>query len=210
MLAYASSTIDGAAQGSVAQAQRRWQSSPHGPMLARILPPRKTPAAVPEPNAPGAQLTVRYCVQCHHLPNPAMHSADKWPAIVNRMVWRMRGNGNMGDLMREMMAGIAAPTAAEHGVLTAYLRKHGQRPLVRTEYPDLATRGAVFRDACSQCHALPDPKAHRRSEWPPIVERMEGNMSWMNRVVGSKPDAREPQWRTDDIISYLQRHARQD
>jgi len=42
---------------------------------------------------------VRYCVQCHNLPNPAMHHAGKWPGIVERMVLRMHGRGNLGTLM---------------------------------------------------------------------------------------------------------------
>jgi hypothetical protein len=33
-------------------------------------------------------------------------------------------------------------------------------------------------------------------------------MLWMNRVVGSKPDPDEPQLRVDEIIGYLQKHAR--
>ena len=42
-------------------------------------------------------------VQCHNLPNPAMHEAAKWPGIVERMVLRMQGKGNMGTLMADMM-----------------------------------------------------------------------------------------------------------
>jgi hypothetical protein len=37
---------------------------------------------------------------------------------------------------------------------------------------------------------------------------MEKNMLWMNRVVGSKADPREPQLRVDEILDYLGRHAR--
>ena len=44
----------------------------HGAMLERILPPSLTPQQLPEPSSAGAQLTVAYCVQCHHLVNPAM------------------------------------------------------------------------------------------------------------------------------------------
>jgi len=42
-----------------------------------------------------------------------------------------------------------------------------------------------------------------------VVARMERNMAWMNRVAGSQRDPREPQYRTRDIVDYLQRHARQ-
>src|SRR5687768_3303118 len=104
-------------------ARQRWASSPHGPMLERILPPTFSPAQLPEPASEGARLTLRYCVQCHNLSNPAMHQAEKWPAIVERMVLRMQGRGNMGALMHEMMAGIAAPAADETRALVAYLQK---------------------------------------------------------------------------------------
>ena len=61
----------------IADAKKRWESSPHGPMLERILPPTFEARRMPEPGSPGAQLTLQYCVQCHNLPNPAMHHAEK-------------------------------------------------------------------------------------------------------------------------------------
>lgn len=209
-LAHADGTIVAENQAFVAEVQRRWESSPHGPMLSRILPPRMTPAELPKRQSLGARLTVRYCVQCHQLPNPAMHSADRWPSVVDRMMWRMRGHGNLGKLMEEMMADVAAPTEEERAVLTTYLRKHARKSLDPAAYPDLATRGWAFREACSQCHGLPDPRSHRRSEWPLIVSRMEENMAWMNRVVGSKVVRGEPQLQVQDIVAYLQRHAAPD
>src|SRR4051812_17583596 len=76
------------------QARKRWAESPHGPMLERILPPTFEPDQLPEPESGGARLALRYCVQCHNLPNPAMHEAGKWPVIFERMVLRMKGKGN--------------------------------------------------------------------------------------------------------------------
>src|SRR5207245_10185031 len=83
----------------VDQAKKRWAESPHGPMLERILPPAFALRQLPEPKSRGARLLVQYCVQCHNLPSPAMHHAAKWPAILERMVVRMRGKGNLGELM---------------------------------------------------------------------------------------------------------------
>lgn len=194
-------------QARLEQAIKRWETSPHGPMLARILPPAMDAARLPDPRSPGARLLGRYCVQCHHLPNPAMHPAEKWPKVVHRMVARMEGKGNLGALMKDMMGAVAAPGEEEiHGLLD-YLGRHAQQPLDPVRYPDLATRGASFREACSQCHGLPDPSSRRARDWPQIVARMERNMAWMNRVVGSKPDPREPQLRVEEIIAYLKRHA---
>lgn len=192
-----------------AMAAKPWSESPHGPMLERIIPPGFEPAMLPEPRSRGAQLTQRYCVQCHNLANPAMHDAARWPAIVERMVPRMEGKGNMGRLMAEMMAGVEAPSAEETQSIIAYLRKHAQRPLDPGKIPEVNEPAAEsFRVACSQCHVLPDPRRHSAREWPAVVARMRRNMEWMNRVVGSKPVPGEPQLRIEDINAFLIRHAR--
>jgi hypothetical protein len=191
------------------KAEKPWKDSPHGPMLERIIPPGFEPAMLPEPKSRGAQLTQRYCVQCHNLANPAMHDAARWPAVVRRMVPRMEGKGNMGKLMTEMMAGVDAPSVEEEQAITAYHRKHALRPLDAKKIPEVnSARADSFRLACGQCHALPDPQMHTAKEWPAVVERMQKNMEWMNRVVGSKPLPGEPQLKIEDINAFLKRHAR--
>ena len=190
-------------------ARKRWAESPHGPMLERILPPSFEARLLPEPASRGAQLTLRYCVQCHNLPNPAMHHAAKWPAIVERMVLRMEGRGNLGELMADMMAGVKAPAAGETKALVAYLQKHAQTPLDPGRYPEvLQASGEAFRLACNQCHVLPDPRRHTAREWRAVVARMQQNMEWMNRVVGTQPVPGEPQLRVEEINAFLARHAR--
>ncbi|MBM3367533.1 MAG: hypothetical protein FJY43_04515 [Betaproteobacteria bacterium] len=190
-------------------ARKRWSESPHGPMLERILPPGFEPANLPEPKSRGAQLTARYCIQCHNLANPAMHHAQKWPAIVERMVLRMQGKGNMGRVMAEMMAGVEAPSPADTKVLVDYLQRRAQKPLDPGKVPQAyRPEGDAFRLACNQCHVLPDPARYTAREWPAVVARMERNMEWMNRVVGSKPILGEPQLRIEDINTFLARQAR--
>ena len=197
------------AEQLVAQAKKRWAESPHGPMLERILPPTFELQQLPAPKSRGARLLVRYCVQCHNLPNPAMHHAAKWPTIFERMVLRMRGKGNMGELMHEMMAGVRAPTEQEAGVLLAYLRKYGQRPLDPKKYPEVnLPEGRSFKLACEQCHVLPDPMRHTAAEWPAVVARMEKNMEWMNRVVGNQHPPDEPQLKIEEINAFLVKRAR--
>lgn len=191
------------------EAEKPWKDSPHGPMLERIIPPGFEPAMLPEPASEGARLTRRYCVQCHNLANPAMHEAARWPAVVARMLPRMEGKGNMGKLMAEMMAGVEAPGAEETKTIVAYHRKHALRPLDAKQVPEVnAPRAESFRVACGQCHALPDPRMHTAREWPAVVERMQRNMEWMNRVVGSRPIPGEPQLKIEDINAFLARHAR--
>ena len=192
----------------VAKAQQLWSQSPHGRMLERILPPAVTPANLPEPDSEGAQLTVRYCVQCHHLPNPQMHTAEKWATIVNRMVWRMQGRGNMGSVMKDLMTGVRAPSREEIAAINRYLRKHSQKE-IDPQHPGLRTEaGKMFSIACSQCHAAPDPQQHTSREWPAVVDRMKQHMSWANIVVGAPELRTVPELRTQDIVQFLQRYAR--
>lgn len=198
-----------AAADEIAEAKRRWSESPHGPMLERILPPTFEAKRLPEPGSEGARLTMQYCVQCHNLPNPAMHHAAKWPTIVERMVLRMEGKGNYGTLMFEMMAGVRAPSPGETGILLAYLRRNAQRALDARKYPEAFTAaGEPFRLACNQCHVLPDPERYSAKEWPAVVARMQENMLWMNRVVGTSPRPGEPQLRIDQINAFLAKYAR--
>lgn len=103
-----------------------------------------------------------------------------------------------------------SPGEEETHALLDYLQGNAQVPIRTRRYADLATAGWSFREACSQCHVLPDPASRRRQEWRKIVERMSRNMQWMNRVVGSRPDAREPQLAVDEIVGYLERNAKQD
>jgi cytochrome c5 len=207
-LVLATAALAQSAEELVAQAKKRWADSPHGPMLERILPPTFEAAQLPEKESRGARLVVRYCVQCHNLPNPAMHHAAKWPSIFERMVVRMRGKGNMGELMQEMMAGVEAPTEDEARLLLAYLRRNGQKPLDPKKYPEVnLPEGRSFKLACEQCHVLPDPLRHTAAEWPSVVARMEKNMEWMNRVVGNQHPPDEPQLRIEEINAFLVKRA---
>ena len=199
----------GTPENEIAKAEYRWRQSPHGAMLERILPPTVDPKQLPAPQSEGARLAATYCVQCHYLPNPAMHNAAKWKPVVERMVWRMEGRGNLGELMREMMADVKAPSANEQATLVRYLEAHAQQEIDPGQYPDLESpRGQMFAIACSQCHVLPDPKRHTAREWPRVVERMQHNMRWANRVVGDPALRTIPELNTAEIIRFLQRHSR--
>jgi uncharacterized membrane protein YfcA len=199
-----------AAGAETEQARRLWAQSPHGAMLERILPPAVEPRDLPEPTSAGARLTARYCVQCHNLPSPPMHTRERWKPIVERMVWRMRGNGNMGDVMKDMMAHVKAPSDAEMQTLTRYLERHAQQE-IEPSHPALQTQaGRMFSIACSQCHALPDPQRHTAREWPRVVERMKRHMAWANTVTGAAELRTMPELKTDEIVGLLQRYAKHD
>jgi len=200
----------GAESPTVAQAKYLWSQSPHGRMLERILPPSIEPAQLPEPKSAGARLAARYCVQCHYLPNPQMHTAARWQPVIERMVWRMQGRGNLGAVMTEMMADVHAPSNAEAATLAAYLEKHAQKE-IDPAHPALNTAaGQMFSIACSQCHALPDPQRHTAREWPGVVKRMQGHMAWANTVVGVSELRTNPVLETAEIVRLLQRYARKE
>jgi cytochrome c2 len=193
---------------AAAAAPDRWTGTAHGPMLERILPKTITPAQLPEPQSQGARLVARYCVQCHHLPNPPMHTAARWKTIVERMVWRMRGDGNLGAVMKDLMDGVQAPTDEEAAALTEYLQRYGQKEL-DPGHPALFTEaGKMYALACTQCHELPDPQRHTASEWPAVVQRMHGHMLWANTVMGDANLRTTPELNTADIVRLLQRYAR--
>jgi len=137
-----------------------------------------------------------------------MHSAAQWQSVLERMVWRMRGQGNMGPLMKEMMAGVEAPSEAEVAALGTYLRKHAQRE-IDPKHPALQSgAGQMYSLACSQCHALPDPQQHSAGEWPGVVKRMQGHMAWATTIVGVRELRTNPELNTAEIVRLLQRHAR--
>ena len=201
---------NGGSNGSVARAKYLWSQSPHGAMLERILPPSIEPRQLPEPASEGARLAARYCVQCHYLPSPQMHTPDKWTTTVVRMVWRMQGKGNLGTVMKEMMDNVEAPTDPEVVTLTRYYQKHGQNEM-DPAHPALRTEaGKIYSIACTQCHALPDPRRHTAREWPGVVERMKRHMTWANTVVGPDSLKTTPTLQTSEIVSFLQRNARSD
>ena len=194
--------------GRVSRAQYLWSQSPQGRMLERILPRSIEPRELPEPRSEGARLTARYCVQCHYLPSPQMHSPDNWTAIVVRMVWRMQGRGNMGVLMKEMMENVEAPSEEETAALVAYLKKYGQSEMDPGHPALRSDAGKMFSIACTQCHALPDPRRHTRGEWPAVVERMRRHMMWGNTVVGVDALRTTPVLDTAEIVRFPQRYAR--
>lgn len=186
-----------------------WESSIHGKMLRRLLPPGPAPETLPDPDSAGAALLKKYCVQCHYLPSPAMHSAKVWPTVVARMDRRMQGEGHIGAEMQRLMGGLETMSAREQNILNAYLQAHGQKPIDRTRFPDLnSTEGRAFSDACDQCHTLPDPKRHTADEWPKIIERMQKNLRWVG-VVSASGNARNlRRLKVEEITTFLRRNSR--
>ncbi len=170
-------------------------------MMGNVLPPEIDPALLPESQSQGALLLARYCSQCHNLPGPGMHTAEEWPAVVERMnqrMWMMSGRGMMGM----MMGGIESPDKSELQVLLHYLQEYALKPMDKIQSEDLNTSaGRAFQSACSGGHALPDPQQHTSEEWPAVVVRMKQNMVTMGKTVPDEATIGE-------IVGFLQSHAR--
>ncbi len=173
-------------------------------MMGGLLPPGINPEDLPDPQSEGARLLTRSCTQCHNLPSPAMHTAEEWPAVVQRMVARMSMMARMGGMgMMRMMPQIETPSGKQQATILSYLQSHALRSIVPDVLPSPRSPEAVtFQNVCSQCHGLPDPALHTAEEWPTVVERMRGNMRTMGKRVITEEEK-------EDIVSYLTRNARE-
>ena len=100
----------------------------------------------------------------------------------------MGGPGMMGGYGGGMMGGYQPGPRGAYGDN----RQQG--------FPDLNSRaGQRFAQACSQCHALPDPRQHTAGQWPGVVARMEQYMRQRNLSLPGQ-DA------INDIDAFLEQH----
>ncbi len=162
-------------------------------MCGMNMPHGISPTMLPEPESIGAKAVTEYCTPCHALPAPGMHTAEEWPAIVGRMNMRMQ--------MMDGMMGIDALDQKDLMAVIDYLQSNSQLPIDKTAYPDLnSASGKIFSSACSQCHALPEPKQHTADVWPTVVGRMLGHIAVRNKSMPNNQN-------TNQIIEYLQKHS---
>ena len=170
-------------------------------MIPDRLPPGIAPEKLPEPNSLGAKLLQKYCIQCHDIFSPRMHSAEKWSSILQRVSWHMqmmsRGK-KMGRIKQ-----IEAPSPQEGTELLTYLKRYSLHAADQSKLEHLDTpSGIAFLQTCAQCHALPDPKQHTAQEWPGVTTRMNQNMQLMHKpLIQPKEEAL--------IVQFLQHAATQ-
>lgn len=179
---------------SVAHANHDWGGIDVCRAYRDTAPPGIDPATLPEPQSRGARLLTHYCTQCHALTGPGRHTAEEWPAVLERMHMLM----DVSRRFRGMMGSIALPDAEEMRVLGEYLSAHALQPLRGVPHG-----GGVqaFSAACAACHALPDPHQYRAAEWPAVVRQMQDKARIMGRakIFETVADA--------ELIAFLQRHA---
>jgi cytochrome c5 len=172
-------------------------------MMTGNLPPGIKPEDLPEPDSQGARLLVYYCVQCHNLSSPMIHTAEEWPAVAGRMFSRMSMMSGMRGMGMMRMKWIKNPSSEKQKTIIMYLKKHSLTSISPDALPSPESQGAfLFRSICSQCHPLPDPKLHTSDEWPMIIERMRGHMHSIGKREITDQENKE-------IVSYLINHARQ-
>jgi cytochrome c5 len=154
------------------------------------LPPANfVPENLPERDARGATILAAYCVQCHWLPAPQMHTAVEWPLLVRRMHMRSRtlrarmGGPHTSELVGQiLLSGMATtqlPSAEDTDSLVVYLQRNAL-PAAGPEEPADTPGGRMFEQVCRTCHELPAPAAHTPDEWSGIVARMRANMLAMD------------------------------
>ena len=161
-----------------------------------VIPAGLNPDNLPDADSRGATMLTLYCVQCHELPPPAMHSSTEWDTVLDRMQDHIQST--RGSMLRHVLM----PPEKDWQILKLYLEDHAQIPLDKTTTSDLETdAGQAFKTYCSQCHAPPNPETHTRNEWPRVVLRMKSHIL---RIGKKMPD----QDTLLQIIEYLQNHAR--
>lgn len=136
-----------------------------------FFPQGFTAETLPEPESRGAKALGLYCVQCHALPIPSMHTQQEWEVIIARM------RGHMEAQAGGMIVRIMQLSDKEEDVLAAYLKAHAIRPIEMAALPEGESPAAqTYVRYCSSCHATPDPAQHTGTEWSRVLLRMKGYM----------------------------------
>ena len=170
------------------------------------LPPNSYRLAdLPEPQARGALLQQVYCVQCHGVSSPKMHTAEEWPILLRRMTMRMRtlrdrlgGETIEGAVDEMLMAGLQSsniPTPEDQDSLMAYFTRHGLPAAAPGEIgsgPD----DLLYMEYCSLCHEAPSRTAHGPEGAQALVYRM----SAMMEILGMVPPTEAEKQR---LVAYL-------
>lgn len=163
-------------------------------------------ADLPEPEARGAALQQVYCVQCHGIASPKMHTSEEWPILVRRMVMRARtlrdrlDGGAIAATVDEMlMAGLQSaniPTPEDQDSLIAYFTRHGLPPAAPGEIGE-GPDAQLYLEYCSLCHEAPSPAAHGADGARALVYRMSAIMQMLRM---EPPD----EARRQRIVSYME------
>ncbi len=164
---------------------------------------------LPEQGSRAVGLQQAYCLQCHGLSSPRMHTAEEWPTLVRRMLMRGAALGSrLGGPMSEgmvdemLMAGLRTaelPPAEDVDSLVAYFQRNAFPGAAPGELPDTPD-AALYVEKCSACHGTPSLTAHPPEEAQALVARM----SAMGAMLGMEQLTADEQAR---IVAFLQQSA---
>ncbi|MBT8477794.1 MAG: cytochrome c [Gemmatimonadetes bacterium] len=148
---------------------------------------------LPEQGSRAVGLQQAYCLQCHGVSSPRMHSSDEWPTLVRRMLMRgaalgsrLGGPRTEGMVDGMLMAGLRTaelPPAEDVDSLVAYFQRNAFPAAAESELPDTPD-AALYVEKCSGCHDTPSPSAHPAEELQALVARMSalGAMLGMDQL----------------------------
>lgn len=171
--------------GSAMQTEQRWR------LVASVgsgLPPEDyRRSELPEAGSHAVALLEAYCVQCHWIPSPQMHSAREWPILLRRMEMRSRTLENrmqgemseriMGEMMMAGMGHSIIPSDAEQDTILDYLQRNAL-PVVEPESLGDTEGAVLYVEICTRCHETPNPRAHSLEAWrSEVIPRMQSNMA---------------------------------
>jgi hypothetical protein len=165
---------------------------------------------LPEQGSRAVGLVQAYCLQCHGVASPRMHSSSEWPILVRRMLmrasdlkYRLGGPRAEGLVDSMLIAGLRTaqiPAPADVDTLVAYFERHSFPAATEAEIPDTPD-AALYLQKCTACHEAPSPSAHPATELPALVARM----SAMRAMLGMEQLTAEEQNR---IVAFMQQSSR--
>lgn len=207
-----------------ADGERSVRRGPMGGMMERMgrgmmdggsagmrLPDGVAAGELPAPGSRGARLASRFCSGCHGTPSPGRLGASEWPEVLDRMFGRMEHMSRMSGMRNRMMRrgggdrmmNVEAPSEEERRDLRAYYRRYALAEADEDRLPDLPGR-ELFRQTCSQCHAVPDPEARPPRDWADILRRMRAHMARAEDIEPLGDDE------ADTVLQYLRQTSRRE
>jgi hypothetical protein len=143
---------------------------------------------LPEQGSRAVGLQQAYCLQCHGVSSPRMHSVEEWPILIRRMLMRgaalesRLGGPRSEEMVDEMlMAGLRTaelPPAEDVDSLVAYFIRNAFPSADPSELGD-SPDAALFVERCSVCHETPSPSAHGPEGALALVARMNAMMGML-------------------------------
>ena len=164
---------------------------------------------LPEQGSRAVGLQQAYCLQCHGLSSPRMHTSEDWPVLVRRMLMRgaalgsrlggPRTEGMVDDMLMAGLRTAELPPAEDVDSLVAYFQRNAFPAAAESEIPDTPD-AALYVEKCSGCHGTPSPAAHPADEIRALVARM----SAMGAMLGMPQLTAEEQSR---LVAFMQQSA---